>query len=258
MRKHMKKIFLAPLFFFFLTCAAYGSTAVEPDTLLVADISRDTAGETPKEWENVLPPKHRVYTNYMVGYMESGPYIKAVSNSAGSWIEHGMGDFDISRYQVMEWEWMVSVFPEVEWERNASEDDFSIRVELVFDYRGSASNPLNLIRKGLITSLFRHNPPVLILSYVWSVGVPVDTDYRSPEGDRIRVIPVESGSLTVRHWFRETRNVHTDLTRLLPGEKHLVLKKIRIRCDTDNSGTRAESGIRNIRFIRHAPAAGGK
>ena len=254
----MKKNHCAPLIFLFLAFSAPVSNAAEPDTLFVADISRDTAGESPKEWVNVLPPKQKVYTNFTVEYLETGPYIRAVSNSADSWIEREPGNLDISQYPVIEWEWMVDVFPAAEWERNASEDDFAIHLELVFDYRGGSANPLYLIRKGLITSLFRHNPPVLILSYVWSVGVPVDKDYRSPEDDRIIVIPVESGSSVIRRWFHETRNVHADLTRLLPGEKHLVLKKIRIRSDTDNSGSKAESGIRNIRFIKRAATPGGK
>lgn len=253
----MKKILFLPLFFLFTACAVSVSSAAEPDTLLVADISRDTAGETPGEWLNVLPKKHRVYTNYTVEYLETGPYIKAASNSAGSWIERDMDELDISLYPVVEWEWMVNVFPDVVWERNGSEDDFAIRVELVFDYRGGVSNPLNLLRKGLVTTLFRHNPPVLVLSYVWSVGVPVDVGYQSPEGGKVTVIPVESGSFTVRRWFRETRDMRADVKRFLSGEKNLILKKIRIRSDTDNSGTKAESGIRNIRFFRRPPETGG-
>lgn len=255
--KNMRNISFAPLFFLFLMCSALGVGAAEPDTLSVADISRDTAGETPKDWTNVLPKKQRIYTDYTVDYLETGPYIKAVSNSASSWIERDAGNLDISLFPTMEWEWMVDVFPKVEWERNPGEDDFAIRVESSH-YPGSALNPLYLMRKGLITSLFLHNPPTLILSYVWSVGVPIDTDYRSPESDRMVVIPVESGSFTVRRWFHERRDVRADLKRLLPGEKHLILKKIRIRSDTNNSGTRAESGIRNIRFIRKAPETGGK
>jgi hypothetical protein len=248
--KNMRKFPIAPLFFFFLACSAPCWGADEPDTLFVADISRDTAGVTPKEWTNVLPEKQRVYTEYTVDYTDKGPYIKAVSNSASSWIEKDMGNFDIGSHPILEWEWMVSLFPLVEWERNSGEDDFAIRIEFEFDYRGSRLNPLYLMRKGLITSLFLHNPPVVTLSYVWSVGVPVGTDYKSPESSRMEVVPVESGSFTVRRWFRERRDVLADLKRLQPGEKHLVLKKIRIRSDSESSGTKAESGIRNIVLIR--------
>jgi len=144
---------------------------------------------------------------------------------------------------------MVSSFPKVEWERNKDEDDFAIRVELVFDYKGNAFNPIYLMRKGLITYLFRNNPPALVLSYVWAAEVPVDKDYLSPESHTTSVIPLESGVYTVRRWLTERRDIAADLRRAMPGDTNLALKAIRIRCDTDNSGSSAESGVRNIRFI---------
>jgi len=225
-----------------------------PDTLLVADISHDTAGENPKAWENMLAPGQRLYANYTVDYDRSGPFIHAVSNTAGSWIERDVGEIDPAQYPTMAWEWMVRRFPEVEWERNAGEDDFAIRLELVFDYRGSPWSPLNIMRKGLITTLFRHRPPALVLSYVWSADVPADIPYQRPESDRLTVIPIESGVFTTGRWMHERRDIAADLKRLLPEERHLVLKKIRIRCDTDDSGSTAESGIRAVRFFK-APAA---
>ena len=39
------------------------------------------------------------------------------------------------------------------------------------------------------------------------------------------------------------------MKRLAPEEKKLVLKKIRIRCDTEDSRSKAESGIRNMVLI---------
>ena len=179
----------------------------QPDTILVSDISRDTTGKTPSGWENVLAKKQRLYTEYTVEYDNRGPYVRAVSRSAGSWIERPLGGIDISRHAFLEWDWMVSSFPKVEWERNKDEDDFAIRVELVFDYRGNGLNPIYLMRKGLITYLFRQNPPALVLSYVWAAEVPVDKDYQSPESHTTRIIPLESGIYTVRRWLSERREI---------------------------------------------------
>ncbi len=221
----------------------------QPDTIEVTDISRDTTGKTPSGWENVLGKKQRLYTEYTVEYDNKGPYVRAVSRSAGSWIERPLRGIDIRHFAWLEWDWMVSSFPKVEWERNKDEDDFAIRVELVFDYKGNAFNPIYLMRKGLITYLFRNNPPALVLSYVWAAEVPVDKDYLSPESHTTRVIPLESGVYTVRRWLTERRDIAADLRRAMPGDTNLALKAIRIRCDTDNSGSSAESGVRNIRFI---------
>lgn len=232
-----------------LSVPASSAKEAQPDTIAVTDISRDTAGNIPSGWENVLAKKQRMYTEYTVEYDNNGPYVRAVSRSAGSWIERPLRGIDIRRHAWLEWDWMVSSFPKVEWERNKGEDDFAIRVELVFDYRGNAFNPIYLMRKGLVTYLLRRNPPALVLSYVWAAEVPVDKDYQSPESLTTRVIPLESGIFTVRRWLTERRDIAADVRRAMPGDTNLVLKAIRIRCDADNSGSSAESGVRNIRFV---------
>jgi hypothetical protein len=244
----MKKIclMLVPLFLF----PPAFSFADEPDSLLVTDISRDTVDQAPAGWTQNLSRDQRIFTSYMVEYMEKGPFIRAVSNSAGSWLDKDMGDLDVRKYPVMEWDWMVSAFPEVEWEKKRDSDDFAMRLELIYDYPGGSRSIWNIIRKGIITSLFRGNPPLLTVSYVWSVGVPVGEEYRSPESSKLVVIPVESETNLVRRWVHQQRNIGDDLKRLATEEKGLVLKKIRIRCDTDDSNSKAESGIRNIVLIR--------
>jgi len=234
----------------FVLTVVPAAIASEPDTLAVANVSRDTIDQTPSGWENALSKHQKAYTNYTVRYDDSGPYIHAAANSAGSWIERDIELLGADRYPILEWEWKVDRFPEVEWERNPNQDDFAIRLELVYDYRGGKWNVLNLVRKGLITSFFRGAPPVLTISYVWSREVPVDDHYQSPESSRITVIPIESGAGLTGKWLREQRILRADLNRHLAGERNVVLKKIRIRCDTESSGTTAESGIRNIRLIR--------
>lgn len=238
-----------PVFTLLLGLLSLPASAAEPDTLAVTTISRDTVDRTPSGWTEVLPPKARGYSSYTVRYDASGPYIHAAAHSTGSWIERDVGEIDISRHPVIEWDWETIRFPDVQWERNEKQDDFALRIELVFDYRGGKWNILHLLRKGLITTMFGGNPPVRVLSYVWSVEVPAEESYPSPGSDRVTIIPIESGIYMTRRWMHERRDVRADLARLLSGEPHIVLKKIRIRCDTDDSGSSAEGGVRNIRLI---------
>ncbi len=243
----MKYTRLMPMLFFIIL--PFHSFAAEPDTLSFIDISRDTVDETPREWNNAYSGKQRLLSNYTVRYDADGPYIHAASNSAGSWIERDAGEIDIDRFPFLEWEWRVNRFPDVEWERNRDQDDFAIRLEMAYDYKGGKWHILNILRKGLITALLRGNPPMTIVSYVWSVEVPVEESYISPESNRLTIIPIESGIHTAGRWMRERRDIRADLEHILPDEQNLVLKKIRIRCNTENSGSTAESGIRYIRLI---------
>jgi len=241
----MKNIILPSIVFLLF----YSSTlfADIPDTLFVTDLSRDAVGELPKGWEHVVPPKQYSPTSYTIEYTGTGPFIHTSSNSTESWIEKNLNDIDVSDFPFLEWDWMVNIFPQLEWERNKKNDDFAIRIELVFDYKGGKT-PLNILRKGLITSLFKHYPPEMIISYVWAVNVPVDEGYISPSSSRMIIIPVESDINAIRRWTHEKRDIQSDLNKYKSVEK-LFLKKIRIHTDTENSGTTADSGVKNILFI---------
>ena len=103
----------------------------------------------------------------------------------------------------------------------------------------------NIMRKGLVRSIFRHNSPELTISYVWASKVPTDKPYVSPSDKRMIVIPIETGSGIRGVWIDEKRNIYEDL-REISQNKRIVLKKIRIRSDTDNTGSNAESGLRKI------------
>ena len=221
---------------------AFGSG---PDTLKVIDVGNVQPGAPPEEWEHVLPKKHRVYTYYSVERSIDGHFLLVRSNSTASWLELDMSDIDVTNYSTMEWQWKVDKFPEVGWEHEPSSDDFALRIELVYDYKGSYKNILNIIRKGLMTSIFKRYPPELIISYVWSINVPSYKPYASPNSNRTMVIPIESNDIIKSRWIKEKRDIKKDL-ELLSGDKKLVLKKIRIRSDTDHSSSIAESGLKYI------------
>ena len=217
----------------------------EPDTLKVIDFANVRPGAPPEEWKHVLPKKHRVYTNYSIERSIDGPFLLARSNSTASWLELDLVDIDVNNYSTLEWRWKVDRFPDVGWEQEPSSDDFALRIELVYDYKGSYKNILNIIRKGLITSIFKRYPPELIISYVWSINVPSYEPYASPNSSRTVVIPIESNDIIKSRWIKEKRDIKKDL-ELLSDDKKLFLKKIRIRSDTDHSSSIAESGLKYI------------
>ncbi len=223
-----------------------------PDTLKVIETFNLQPGAPPEEWEHILPKKHRIYTNYSVERSIDGTFLLARSNSTGSWLELDMDDIDLNNYSTMEWQWKIDIFPDVMWENEPSSDDFALRIELVYDYKGSNKNILNIIRKGLITSIFKLYPPELIISYVWSVNVPSYKPYTSPNSSRITIIPIESNDVIKNRWIKEKRNIKKDL-ELLSGSQKLVLKKIRIRSDTDNSSSLAKSGLKYIYLTTESP-----
>jgi len=216
----------------------------------IIDIEEMSAGGLSEDWEHVLPEKLRVYTNYSIEEGSEGSFLKMKSGGGGSWLEKELKDIDISKTPVMEWAWIVDRFPEVEWEEDRSQDDFAVRIELVYDYKGSRFNPLNIVRKGFFTTFLTGNPPEMIISYVWSNNVPAERPYVSPSDKRMTIFPVESGQGMQGIWIEERRNIKADFDELINNNR-ITLKKIRIRCDTENSTTNAESGILKLWLIQN-------
>lgn len=235
------------LLFLAVFCVSFCHTNrlhAEPNPLTVFAVP-DTTMSLPDDWIQVIPGKQKAYTNYIVKKTGSDYYLNIQSGGTGSWIEKDLGSIDVHSMPIMEWSWRVIRFPDLEWEAERSQDDFAIRIELVYDFRGSAFNILNIIRKGLITTVLKRNPPVLTISYVWAHKVPAGKPYVSPSDKRTIVIPIESGTSIRGVWIDERRNILEDLRRYYK-EKNIVLKKIRIRSDTDDSLSNAESGLKII------------
>ncbi len=223
----------------------------EPDTLFILDASKESLSSLPEGWKNILPKNHRMFSNYSIERSIDGPYLRARSNAAASQLELDVAGIDVREYTTLTWLWKVDIFPETGFEKDPTFDDFALRLELVYDFEGSARNPINLIRKGLITSLFKGYPPELIVSYVWSINVPSGSSYASPNSQRTMIIPIESNNIIKSRWIRERRNIAEDLARF-DNKRNLSLKKIRIISDTDHTGTFADGGIQYLYLLRDA------
>lgn len=220
----------------------------EPDTLKVFESTAFQTGAPPEGWTKAFSKKRFVLTSYSIERSIDGPYMRIVSNSSNSALEIDLGEIDPNKFSSLTWRWKVDKFPSTGWEEKKENCDFAVRLEVVCDFKGTYKNPLNILKKGFLTSVFLSYPPEIILSYVWSVNTPAGEPFASPETRRTTIIPVQSNDNIKGTWLSETRNIAKDLAMLkMTG---LVVKKIRVRADTDNSGSSAESGFKYIYFVK--------
>jgi hypothetical protein len=222
--------------------------AAQPDTLVVFDSTAHTPGTEPEKWDHNLPSGGKAFTNYNIVEASDGNHLLAISGGTASWLELDLGEVDVSRYDTLQWTWRVNVFPETSWENKPDQNDFAMRIELVYDFSGGAF-PLNIFRKGLITSIFRGYPPLRVISYVWSLHVPAMEPYVSPDSSQTIIIPIEADTALVGRWISETHDILSDMQAHVPSSARCVLKSIRIRVDTDDTGSVAESALRKISLI---------
>lgn len=248
----MKKILILFTIFslnLIISINAFSKEEAEEDTLYIFNATNDNIGELSEPWEHILPPKQNSFTSYTIVRSVGGPYLRTISSGTGSWVEIKTDDIDIKNYPMLNWEWKVDKFPKTVWEQDRKEDDFALRIELVYDYKGGR-NIINIMRKGIFKSIFQKYPPVLIVSYVWAIGLPIDKNYISPSEKNMTVIAVESDSSSVGRWMKENRNIQKDVEIILGKSSNIRLKKIRIRSDSDNTSSLAESGIRFINISK--------
>jgi len=233
------------LFFPALLRHPVDSGAQDGDTVTIIDSAGISDEALPQDWKQVLPRKQKAYTNYVIEQSSGESFMRISSGGTGSWLEKKVRRIDLTRYPIMEWTWMISSLPDVEWEQDREDDDYAIRIELVYDLKGSMFNPLNIVRKGLVRTLLRGAPPELIICYVWSHKVPAGEAFTSPVDSRTIIIPLESGSGLGSRWIAERRNILADLREYREMD-FLELKKIRIRSDTDDTNSSAAGGLKSI------------
>lgn len=227
------------------SCSIIRNSTQIATPVTILDSAAIPTGQLSAPWRHILPETSKSYANYEVREGRDGRFLYMQSGGADSWFERDLGSINPHNYPEMSLTWMVSQIPATEWEANAGQTDFACRIELVYDYTYNSFNPLYIARKGLINRFFRGNPPEMIISYVWSKNLPPNDDFISPEGNNIIIIPLENEMSPQNRWIETKRNIANDFDRLIDS-RNIVLKKIRIRCDTGDTGTTASCAIKTL------------
>ena len=122
-------------------------------------------------------------------------------------------------------------------------DDSPVRVVLAFEGDRSKFSGKNAMLSELAHALTGEPMPYATLMYVWCNTCEPETVIFNPHTDRIRKLPVESGSSKLNRWVDYERAVRDDFVKAF-GEEPGMLTSISIMTDTDNtkSVTRAWYG----------------
>ena len=122
-------------------------------------------------------------------------------------------------------------------------DDSPVRVVLAFEGDRSTFSGKNAMLSELAHALTGEPMPYATLMYVWCNTCEPETVIFNPHTDRIRKLPLESGSSKLNRWMDYERAVRDDFVKAF-GEEPGMLTSISIMTDTDNtkSVTRAWYG----------------
>ena len=113
-------------------------------------------------------------------------------------------------------------------------DDSPVRVILAFEGDRTIFSAKNSMLSELAQLLTGEPMPYATLMYVWCNECEPEKVILNPHTDRIRKLPLESGTEKLNRWMNYERNVRADFVKTF-GEEPGVLTSISIMTDTDNT-----------------------
>lgn len=113
-------------------------------------------------------------------------------------------------------------------------DDSPVRVVLAFEGDRSKFSGKNAMLSELAHVLTGEPLPYATLMYVWCNDCKPEEVILNPHTDRIRKLPLESGTQKLNRWMDYERAVRDDFVKAF-GEEPGLLTSISIMTDTDNT-----------------------
>lgn len=140
--------------------------------------------------------------------------------------------------------------------RRKSGEDAAFRLFVAFDHGAGLFRPPNSIAYAWVEKDWR--PPVAKGEKPASQPtdkVIKDKVIRSAHYKNVRFIPIGHGKTRAAHFVTIDRDLQADYRRAFPNHRGPVpkLRGVMLKCDSNNTGTRAEAWISRLELIEAAP-----
>jgi DUF3047 family protein len=211
--------------------AAVVSRAAGPSSITVEDWSRQPEGKVgvPDGWkpQNWGSPK----CDFAV-VVEGGAKILHLRSQNDNSIISKEVRIDVRQFPILEWRWKVVALPAGADARRKETDDQAAQIYVTFPRFPSA------IRSRII-------------GYIWDSTAPVDAVIPIQSGrSPVTYVVVRSGEIDVGRWITERRDVYRDYIRIYGEEFTEEARAISVAIDSNDTHSRAESYVGEIRFLR--------
>jgi Protein of unknown function (DUF3047) len=131
-------------------------------------------------------------------------------------------------------------------------DDSPVRVVLAFEGDRAKFSAKNAMLSELAHVLTGEPLPYATLMYVWCNECEPHKVILNPHTDRIRKLPLETGTNKLNQWIAYDRAVRTDFVNAF-GEEPGLLSSISIMTDTDNTKSVARAFYGPVQLLPKAP-----
>ena len=131
-------------------------------------------------------------------------------------------------------------------------DDSPVRLVLAFEGDRGKFSAKNAMLSELAQLLTGEPLPYATLMYVWCNECTPEKIIVNPHTDRIRKLPLESGTGKLNQWLSYEREVRADFIKAF-GEEPGLLTSISIMTDTDNTKSTARAFYGSVQLLPKSP-----
>lgn len=207
-----------------------------PFPAVLSSISTPTPGNTAGSaavWQHYLFPGKRA-TQYRYQFVDGRHAVAAKAEASASMLRQRLRQAPSALGRI-NFSWKVpQLIPGADLTRRETHDS-PVRLVLVFEGDRSTFSMKNSMLSELARTLTGEEMPYATLMYVWCNECRAGEVMINPRTDRIREMPLESGSAHLGQWRDYERDVRADYLKAF-GEPAGALLGVGLMTDTDNTG----------------------
>jgi hypothetical protein len=213
-----------------LLLAAASAVWAQGSQVVVEDWSKTPVGQkgVPNGWKNQSWGSPRY--EFEVVNASSNRVLHLVSNGDSSTINKEV-KISCKEYPILQWSWKLVELPKGGDARKKETDDQALQLYVTFPRFPSA------VRSRII-------------GYIWDTTAPAGAIFKSQKTGLVTYVVMRSGDGDIAKWVTETRNVCEDYKKIYGEEPEEKIEAVSIGIDSDDTHSRAEGFVGDIRFRR--------
>ena len=187
-------------------------------------------------WEKFSFSGDRKATQYRIETDSSMSYLKMISQSSASGLIY-KHHYNPNEYPILTWRWRVENVISKADGKIKSEDDYAIRLFVMFDDDSVETSFWTSIRNSAIKLIYGKELPETSLCFVWA-NIKYDEKYfDNPYSETVKIIPMEMGDSRLKNWYIYDINI-VALYKEIYNRSCPTSATIALMSDTDNTGSK--------------------
>ena len=247
-------LFLAPVLLFFLAAGVAPAASTGAGSQAKTKIFLQEDFSSLGGWMPFCFFKKKKPTLYLPDVKDGMHCVKAQSDRSSSALVYKK-EFDVYKYPVVKWEWMVgNIYPRGDLEKKSANDS-PARLYILFKYDPEKAGFFTRLKYTMAKMIYGMYPPGSSLCYLWASHPHERRILASPAWKYCKDIVLEGGPEYLNQWREEKINILEDY-RAVFGKDPPRMAAIAIVNNSDNLGGKSTSWFGDIEITAPEDSGG--